>query len=207
MKKEVYEFVSKKLNDKILERKKCEQCTEDFPIFQKDQELLEKIAPTVGGKKQSFTSPQFCPDCRARQRLVWRNEWNFYSAKSALSGEKLFSLYSPLSNIPVISNDEFFSDAFDAMIYGKDIDMNTSILTQIGELRKKVPTQATMTIDNQNCYYTTGTGYNKNCYLINSSENCEDCMYGKLFQTCKKCMDCSYVYDSEKLYECINVKK
>lgn len=95
MQKATYEFISKQLNDRILEWRKCSQCTEEFPIFQKDQEMLEKIAPTVGGKKQLFATSEFCPDCRARQRLVWRNERNFYSRTSSLSGKKIFSLYSP----------------------------------------------------------------------------------------------------------------
>lgn len=201
-----YKFIAEKTNDTILEEKKCKQCSKIFAITKHERKLLEKISPVIGWKKQLFEDPECCPDCRARQRLIRRNEWNFYNSKSSFSGKKIFSLLPPNSDTKVVSLEEFWTDEFNSSIPHQDINMWSSILEQIWSLRDKIPTQSTMTIDNQNCHYTTWTWYCKNCYLINSSENSEDCMYGKLFQSCKKCIDCSYVYDSEKLYQCINVK-
>ncbi|USN57709.1 MAG: hypothetical protein H6767_04945 [Candidatus Peribacteria bacterium] len=87
------------------------------------------------------------------------------------------------------------------------MDFSKSINAQFYELRQDVPRVNMVAVDNENSEYSTGTGYCKNCYLINSSEECEDCYYGKLFQNCKRCVDCAYVYDSDKLYQCLNVKK
>jgi len=157
MQKATYEFISKQLNDRILEWRKCSQCTEEFPIFQKDQEMLEKIAPTVGGKKQLFATSEFCPDCRARQRLVRRNERNFYSRTSSLSGKKIFSLYSPDAEIKVFEHEEWYSEKWNPMDFAQDIDFAGSIQKQLSLLRKQIPTLSVMTIDNQNCTYTTGT--------------------------------------------------
>ena len=214
MDKKAYRFISHKCSpigseedNGILEWRICKQCTETFPIYHEDRDMLLKIAPQIGGVKQAFLLPEFCPDCRARQRLVRRNEWNFYSGTSSLSGKKIFSLYSPDTDTKIADYDERYSDKWNPVDFAQDVDFTGSVQKQLAILRKQIPTMGVVTIDNQNCTYTTGTGYCKNCYLINSSENCEDCMYGKLFQTCKDCLDCSYVYDSENLYQCINVKK
>ena len=44
--KEVYEYVSKKTNDPIVERKKCRLSWQDFPIYQSDIEFYDKVSPT-----------------------------------------------------------------------------------------------------------------------------------------------------------------
>ena len=44
--KEVYEYVSKKANDSIVERKKCRLSGQDFPIYQSDLDFYDKASPT-----------------------------------------------------------------------------------------------------------------------------------------------------------------
>jgi hypothetical protein len=44
--KEVYEYVSKKTNDPIVEWKKCRISGQDFPIYQSDLEFYGKVSPT-----------------------------------------------------------------------------------------------------------------------------------------------------------------
>ena len=44
--KEVYEYVSKKTNDPIIERKKCHESWQEFPIYQSDLEFYDKVSPT-----------------------------------------------------------------------------------------------------------------------------------------------------------------
>ena len=43
--KEVYEYVSKKSNDPIVEWKKCRISWQDFPIYKSDIEFYYKISP------------------------------------------------------------------------------------------------------------------------------------------------------------------
>ena len=43
--KEVYEYVSKKANDPIAERKKCRKSGQEFPIYQSDLNFYDKISP------------------------------------------------------------------------------------------------------------------------------------------------------------------
>lgn len=207
MDKKAYEFISKTQNDPILERRSCPRTGGQFPIFQSDMEMLDKLSPVIGGKKIAIPLPTLSPEARQIRRLLFRNERNFYNGISSLSNKKIFSIYAPESDIKVYEREEWWSDNRDPMEFGQEISFDLPVQQQINTLRKNIPALNVVNVDNENCSYTTGVAYSKNCYLINSSENDEDCYYGKLFQTCKKCMDCSYVYDSEKLYQCINTKK
>ena len=132
-----------------------------------------------------------------------------YKVKSAFSGKEIISIYHEKSPqglpVQIYAQDEWRSDSFDPMQYGRDFDFNRSFFEQFYELQMAVPRMALISIDNENSGFTTGTGYCKNCYLINSSEYCEDCYYGKLLQKCSDCIDCSYLYDSELCYECFSV--
>lgn len=142
-------------------------------------------------------------------RTCHRNERNLYRRKSDKSGKDIISLYTdpPPWGEPykVFSQEEWRSDDFDPMKEGRDFDFSRPFFDQFFALQKAVPRMNLITVSNENCDYTTGTGYCRNCYLINSSENCEDCYYGKLLQTCKDSVDCSYLFDSELCYECFSV--
>ena len=43
--KEVYEYISKKANDPIVERKKCRVSWQDFPIYKSDLDFYDKVSP------------------------------------------------------------------------------------------------------------------------------------------------------------------
>ncbi len=43
--KEVYEYISKKNNDPIVKRRKCETSGQDFAIYQSDVEFYDKVSP------------------------------------------------------------------------------------------------------------------------------------------------------------------
>jgi hypothetical protein len=45
MKKNVYEFVSNKINDPIVEWKTCKISGSEFPIYKSDLEFYDKISP------------------------------------------------------------------------------------------------------------------------------------------------------------------
>ena len=47
MKKEVYEFISKKNNDPIIERRACPWTGKEFAVFQSDVEMLDKLSPMI----------------------------------------------------------------------------------------------------------------------------------------------------------------
>lgn len=189
--------------------KACQQCGLPFEVYDEERAFLEKIGFTFGNVTIHPPEPVFCPDCRVLRRTCHRNERNLSKVRSAKTKKPTISLYKekPLWGKPydVFEQEEWKSDAFDALKFGRAFNFSRPFFEQWAELHKDVPRMALITISNENSDYTTGTGYCKNCYLINSSENCEDCYYGKLLQTCRSCIDCSYLYDSELCYECFSI--
>jgi hypothetical protein len=97
MQKEVYEFISKKTDDPIIEWRTCAVSGEEFAIFQSDKKFYKKISPTFGGKKFQIPFPTLCPEERQRRRLLFRNDRKLYRDKCALTGENIVSLYHPQS--------------------------------------------------------------------------------------------------------------
>lgn len=191
--------------------KTCKDCKKQFEVTDQEIQFIDKVSPNINGKKIAIPMPDLCPDCRLALRTVQRNEQYLYQTKSAASGQPLITLYSPenewAKNLKIYSQEEWWSDKWDAIEYGKDFDFNRSFFEQFQELNLKVPRTNLMQINNENCPYTTGTGYCKNCYLINCSENTRDSYYGKLVQTCSDVLDSDYTYNSELLYQCFNVTK
>ncbi|MDO8649256.1 MAG: hypothetical protein Q7R81_05750 [Candidatus Peregrinibacteria bacterium] len=188
----------------------CKKCSQPFTIHPDEEAFLQKIGFMYGGKTVHPPKPVYCPDCRSQIRTSHRNEQNLYKVRSSFSGKDIIGLYAEESvdgkePLKIFSQEEWRSDAWDPMEFGRQFDFKRSFFEQFAELQRAVPRMALISIGNENSGFTTGTGYCKNCYLINSSENCEECYYGKLLQKCKSSVDCSYLYDSELCYECFSV--
>jgi hypothetical protein len=187
----------------------CTQCQSAFEITDGETTFIDKMHFTFDGNRVDLAEPTQCPECRMLIRVCNRNENNLYRNVSAQSQKNIISIYAPepLWGDPykVYTQEEWNADTFDATVYGRDYDMSRSFFEQFGELSKAVPHMAVVTISNENCDFTTGTGYCKNCYLINSSEYCEDCYYGKLYQNCKNVVDSAYMFGCELCYGCFSL--
>jgi len=142
-----------------------------------------------------------------RFRNAHRNEQYLYKNTSAFSGKPLISIYSKDKPCQVYSPEEWFSDKWDALEYGKDYDFSKTFFQQFNELCLETPKLGLVAVQNENSPYVTSTAYSRNCYLINCSENCEDSYYSKLLQKCKDIVDSSYIYDSELIYQGFNLRK
>jgi len=66
-----------------------------------------------GGQKQAIPPPTLCPDCRLRQRLLFRNDLSLYHRKSDLSGKQIVSMYAPEKPYVVYDQDEWWGDGWD----------------------------------------------------------------------------------------------
>ncbi|PJC37125.1 hypothetical protein CO046_02140 [Candidatus Peregrinibacteria bacterium CG_4_9_14_0_2_um_filter_53_11] len=168
--------------------------------------FLKRCEPTFAGQRFELPVRQ-CASCKLRNRSLHRNEWNLYKNTSARSGTSLVSIYHPDEKLPIYSTEEWWSESWDALEYGRDYDFSRSFFEQFTELSRTVPRLNLIQVSNENCSYTTGTAYCKNSYLINCSEYSEDCYYGKLLQSCTDVVDSSFAYNSELCYECFNVRK
>lgn len=189
----------------------CASCNNGFVITPDEEAFLSKMVFRFGKTQIRLPLPEICPDCRTQKRTCHRNERFLYKNRSSFSGKDIVSIYAPDpivgEPLKIYSQEEWKSDVWDPMRYGRDYDLGKSFFTQFAALQRDVPRMALISLGNENSGFTTGTGYCKNCYLINSSEYCEDCYYGKLLQRCKNAVDCSYLYDSDLCYEAFSCTK
>ncbi|MDA1292258.1 MAG: hypothetical protein O3A81_00590 [bacterium] len=174
----------------------CNQCSGQWEITEDDLNFYKSFEPEV-------SPPTLCPDCRVQRRMTWRNDRTFYHRKCDKTGEMFISMYSPDTKFPVFKQEEWHSDSWEGLDYGRDYDFSRSFFEQWGELRDKVPHWGVAISNCENsdfCNYCTDE---KNCYLDIAAEGNEDCYFNLFVKTSKNCVDCTFVYDSELCYECI----
>ena len=174
------------------ETKTCQNCKENFVIEPEDFEFYEKV---------KVPPPTFCWICRAQRRFAWRNERLLYKRKCDFSGKEIFSMYVPEADIKSYENSVWYSDEWDPMEYGRDIDFSKPFLSQLLDLFKEVPRPALSVINMVNSDYCNNAGYLKNCYLLFNSNYDEDCFYGNGIDYSKDCFDNSHINKGELVYE------
>ncbi len=191
--------------------KSCKQCGAKFEITDNDLKFYDKISPVFDGKKYAIPSPDKCPPCRMRQRMIFRNESSLYHRKCSKTGKNIIAMYNENVPFPVYCPEVWFGDSWDPRDYGRDFDFNRPFFEQFAELRDDVPHLSIVSSNNKNCDFCNIVGESKDCYLTFGSIECENCYYGMPYR-CKKCCDslllrnselCIQCVDSDKLYECI----
>lgn len=161
----------------------------------------------MNGKKYLIPAPTLCPRCREQRRLTYRNERKLYKRKSSLSGKPIISFFSPQSPYVVYTRDEWWSDKWDPLNYGRDFDFNCGFFEQFHDLQLVVPRPPLVNNKAENSDYCNFADGNKNSYLITSSNNNQDTFYGFLLVKNRDCVDCSFCTNCELLYECIDCQK
>jgi hypothetical protein len=105
----------------------------------------------------------------------------------------------------VYSSDEWWSDRWNPLDYGRDFDFSRSFFEQMSELINEVPKLAIVNFNSENSDYTNISADNKDCYLIVESSNNENSYYGYWLQLSKDIIDCAYVNNSSLCYECTSI--
>ena len=153
-------------------------------------------------------APRQCPHCRFVRRLNERNARNLHKRKCDLTGRAFISPYSDVA-FPVYHPDEWFTDKWDDLSYGKEVDFSRPFFEQLKELFDSVPRQGQFicpgTIENSD--YVNCAGYVKDCYLVAETDYNERCMYGNRVFHNQYVVDVSNIFESELCYECIDVRK
>lgn len=111
------------------EVRQCQNCKQNFTIESEDFDFYAKI---------KVPAPTFCPECRFQRRIAFRNERKLMRVKSAKSGKDIFSLY-PQEAGAIYSEEEWWSDDWDPMVYGRDYDFSKPFFSQLLELSRIVP--------------------------------------------------------------------
>ena len=145
--------------------------------------------------------PTFCPLCRVQRRFSFRNERVLYKRKSDFTGNEIFTMFSPSSQIKIYEKDIWLSDKWDPTEYGIEYNFSKSFFEQYFELVKKVPFQTLNIVNGVNSPYTNNITDPKNCYLVFNAGYPEDCMYGHGVNFSKWCLDISHISKCENCYE------
>ncbi len=185
--------------------KQCKQYSQNFTITDDDLAFLDKISPEFSGKKYQIPLPTLCPTCRNIRRLSFRNDFSIYRDKSSLSGEKILSIYSPDKKFPVYSFEEWWSDKWDALQFGREYNPHKKFFDQYIDLFSKVP-RLNLHVDKscEDCDFTSQIFNCRQCYLTNPAIDSEKCMYGYRLIRVKDTLDGLYIINCELCYECID---
>ncbi|MEK7608533.1 MAG: hypothetical protein AAB495_03055 [Patescibacteria group bacterium] len=183
------------------EIKVCQNCHKDFTIESEDFDFYKKI---------DVPYPTWCPECRLKRRLRFRNERTFYRRKCDLCRKDMIGMYPPDTEFPVYCVRCWWSDGWDPASYGRDFDFSRPFFDQLQELMNKVPAISSMNDDgvgSVNCEYTYDWAFSKNCYLGACGWYVENGLYMYIVNHAKDIMDAWNVNNSELMYESINCDK
>jgi len=180
------------------EIKQCKKCQNNFEIDQDDFSFYEKM---------KVPPPTFCPDCRHQRRLAIRNERVFYYRNCDSCNNKIISYYHRDKKQVVWCPSCWWSDNLDALSYGRDFDFSRPFFDQLKELHDIVPTLSLDIVNCKDSDYVSYCGDDNHCYFDIAGESNEYCYFCKFVKYSKDCLDCSFVYNSELNYECVNCHK
>ena len=166
------------------------------------KDFLEKVSPVFEGKTYMIPNPTLAPEERERRRLAYRNERILHKRKSSLSDTPIISMFSEESPYVIYSHEEWWSDAWDPMDYGRDFDFDRTFFDQFRKMQLEVPRPPLVNNKAENSDYCNFADSNRNSYLITSANDNEDCYYGFLMVRNKDCVDCLWCSDCELAYEC-----
>ncbi len=176
----------------------CRDCLQEFEIRKEDQDFYAQL---------DVPAPQLCPRCREMRRMAWCNEMYLYPNNCGLCGKKIIAQFGIDNPRVVYCVSCWWSDKWNSLDYGKEIDWDKSFFEQLHELELSVPhCCVSVDIGAENSEYTHHAGQEKNCYLIFHSTFAEDCYYGYGLKKAKNCVDVHYGHSSSYCYECIDIK-
>jgi len=174
------------------EIKNCQNCKKEFTIEPDDFMFYENM---------KVPAPTWCPECRTKRRLAFRDVRVLYKRKSDWNGETIFSIFPQSSPYKVYELDVYWSDKWDAMEYGQEYDFKKSFFGQLKELSVRVPQPSQTMWNTVNSDYCTGSNGLKSCYLVFVATNCEDCMYSSWVNKTKGSIDVTQMDSCDECYE------
>ena len=187
--------------------KNCNNCKKEFEVLDEDLGFYNKISPTFDGKTFEIPSPTLCYECRLQRRLSWRNERNLFLRKSDKSQKQIVSAYPADSEFTIFSQDEWWSDDWDATEFGVNYDPTTNFFQQFSSLQKKVPRITLVNSKAENSEYLNQAHGNKDSYMSFDLGWCQNAIYCKTCYSSTDITDCFNCRDNcSYLYDCIDCK-
>ena len=172
----------------------CTTCKKEFTLSEQDISFLSGFG---------VPTPTECHLCMWKHMLSFWVFGHFRKTTSALSGKSIITTFSDKVPFPLYSRDEWVSDAWDAIDYGRDYDFSRSFFGQFTDLWNVVPRPHQSGTKNIDCQWSDDVWNCKNCYLSRSMVECEDSFYLYRVFTCKDSIDATFCFDSEFIYDCL----
>lgn len=176
------------------ETRQCQNCKQNFVIEPEDFQFYEKI---------KVPPPTWCPECRLKRKMTWRNERSLYQGVCALTRKRVISIFAPESKIVIYDRDVWWSDQWDSLKSGRTYDFNKSFFSQFRSLLENAPMPAIFNAQSVNSDYTNHSGRSKDCYLTFAGWTNEKVLYGNKIYLTKDSMDLLSTSHSELSYETI----
>ncbi len=178
-----------------MEMAVCAQSKVSFQVAELEGLLLEKFG---------LPEPTRMPSLRLQHRLTFRNERTLYKRKSSLSNKPIISIYASDTPYQVYANEEWWSDKWDGLEYGREFDFNRPFFEQFAELQLQVPRIALFNVNPYNSDYCQQAYDCKNSYLCMVVKDCEDSCYVSHSNRVTDSFDCDYVQNVELSYDCMD---
>lgn len=180
--------------------RQCASCKAEFTIEPEDFAFYDKI---------QVPPPTWCPDCRLKRRLAWRNERGFYRTTCQRCHKPTISVYPPDCGLVVYCRPCWWSDEWDGLEYGVDFDPAKPFLLQLKELLYRVPIPDLFGLYTtlENSEYTNMVGFSKNCYFLTMADWNENCGYSSNVYHCKDSYESLMLDGSELCYETVNCRQ
>ena len=181
-----------------MEIRNCQNCKKDFVIDSEDFSFYEKMKVPL---------PTWCPDCRYKRRIIWRNARHLFRGIDQVTGKEIFTGVPPQAGHILYEQDYWNSDCWDSLDYGKEYDFSIPFFKQIGDLFLLVPHPAKSMQRCINSDYSDMCDDMKNTYLCSNATYMEDCAYCRNGSILKNCFDLTSCYNSEFCYDNVRVDK
>jgi len=184
------------------EKRICQNCKKNFVIEPEDFKFYEKI---------KVPPPTFCPLCRKKRRLghLMRVPKFFKKKCSALGHtEEVITIFPPNSPHKIYDFDFYQSDNWDALSYGREIDLNKSFIEQFKKFFFDIP-HLPLERDptNVGCEYTLGGKNGRNNYYASMTYGSVDSQYCMDVRFSKDVFDCNVLNYCELCYETVGSDK
>ncbi|MBI5793984.1 hypothetical protein HZA87_02765 [Candidatus Uhrbacteria bacterium] len=185
----------------------CRHCQSEFEVTDDDLALLEKLSPAFGEKKELIPPPLLCPNCRQQRRMSFRNERHLYRRKCDVTGKDIVSVFSPDNPYKVCEKNHWYSDAFDALSYGREYEAGVPFFAQFQKLALETPLPSLRIENSENCEFNNDLSDSKDCYMCARTHQCQDMLYTYRGNTSNDCADCMQVTKCAYLYECVECQQ
>lgn len=169
----------------------CQSCQQVFEITTEDGVLLGKLG---------VPTPTFCPDCRLRRRMTWRNERTLYARTCDLCQTNMLSIYSNAIPRTVYCATCWYSDKWDPTSFGVAYDFSRPFFDQYKELLARIPYLNLSLTNGENSDYNNYSLNLRNCYLLFGSWECEDSLYSQRIVRTKDSMDDLWLTGAELVF-------